>query len=151
MGIFDFFKKKKTPLLDDIKYHSDLIMKAMNNAGYQVDMSVNSLKEIDRFFNEQMDDTLHKPKPGGFLSYDNMNTIFFGIGSLIGEIIIHVYGGEWIVDDNDKYGPVNIAVRLSDGSFIWPVQRVLKRRKEGPENNIYHYAIIANSESTFQY
>ena len=141
MSIFGFGKKKEKPtLLADIKTASDWMAKALNSSGYKVSMNVESLKEIDRFFNEHMDDDTHKSKPGGLLS-ENMGSRLFAIGSFIGEVIISEYGGKWITDDNDELGEVNIAVELPGGATIWPVQRVMKRCGEGPENDIYHYAV----------
>jgi hypothetical protein len=147
MGIFDFLKKKeekpKPTLLSDIKTASEWIINALNYSGYNVSMSIDSLKEVDRFFNEQLDDDSHSPIQGGLLS-ESMGQRLFALGSFIGEVIINEYGGEWITDDNDKNGEINISVQLPNGSVIWPVQRVIKRCKEGPENDIYNYAVLSN-------
>ena len=141
MGILGFLKKKEKPtLLSDIKESSAWIILALNSSDYKVDMSVESLKEIDRFFNEQLDDVAHTPKHGGLLS-ESMGKRLFAIGSFIGEVIINEYGGNWITNDNDKQGEINIAVELSNGTVIWPVQRIMKRYREGPENDIYNYAV----------
>lgn len=147
MGIFNFLKGKKDEptLLSDIRKSTKWIIVCLNSSGYKVDMSINSLKEVDRFFIEQMDDITHESKQGGLLSKDR-GARLFAIGSFIGEVIIKEYGGEWITDDNDKNGEINIAVKLSNGSTIWPVQRVIKRCLEGPENDIYNYAIVVGTK-----
>jgi len=147
MGIF---KKKKTveekpTLLADIKSSSIWVMKALNSSGYKVNMSVESLKEVDRFFNEQLDDATNTPKSGGLLS-ESCGTRLFALGSFLGEVIINEYGGEWVTDDSDEMGEINVAVKLENGSMIWPVQRVIKRCKEGSENDIYNYAIVVNAK-----
>ena len=143
MGIFGFGKKKEKPtLLTDIKKASIWIIEAFNSSDYKVSMNIESLKEIDRFFNEQMDDDTHKPKQGGLLS-EGLGVRLFSIGSLIGEVVINEYGGKWITNDNDEYGEVNIAVEFPNGAIIWPVQRVIKRCNEGPENDIYNYAVLS--------
>lgn len=150
MGFFDFLKNKKEnpTLLSDIKKSTDWIIEALNSSGYTVDMSIDSLKEVDRFFDEQMDDSVHSPIRGGLLS-KKMGQRLFAIGSFIGEVIIKEYGGKWITDDNDKYGEINIAVKTSNGSIIWPVQRVMKRCKEGRENDIYNYAMSIGSNTHY--
>ena len=53
-----FFKKKKRNLVGDLKLASKWVAKALN---YQANYSVESLKEIDRYFKEEN-------KPGGILS-----------------------------------------------------------------------------------
>ena len=148
MGILDFLKKKtveeKPTLLADIKSSSTWIMKALNSSGYKVNMCVESLKEVDRFFEEQIDDTTNTPKSGGLLS-ESFGARLFALGSFVGEVIINEYGGEWITDDSDEMGELNIAVKLENGATMWPVQRVLKRCKEGSENDIYNYAIVVGT------
>jgi len=84
---------------------------------------------------------LHKPKQGGLLA-ENMGQRLFAIGSFIGEVIIKECGGEWITDDNDKMGEINVAIKLPNGSMLFPVQRVMKRVREGVENNICDYVIM---------
>ena len=148
MGIFGFGNKKEQPtLLTDIKKSSDWIAMALNSSGYQVSMNIESLKEIDRFFHEQMDDVTHTPKPGGLLS-ESMGSRLFAIGSFIGEVIINEYGGKWITDDNDEHGEINITVELPNRIMLWPVQRVMKRCGEGPENDIYNYAVLSGRYNT---
>ena len=145
--MLNFFKKKKEKpsLLSDIKKSTEWIIEALNSSGYKVDMNIDSLKELDRFFNEQLDDDIHKPQEDSLLS-ENMGQKLFAIGSFIGEVIIKEYGGEWITNDNDKFGEINIAVNLSNGSTIFPVQRVMKRCAEGSENDIYNYVAITCKE-----
>jgi len=140
--MFKFLKKKeeKPTLLEDIKTASQWVLGALNSSGYKVDKSIESLKEIDRFFNEHVDDTMHKPLQGGLLA-ENMGQKLFAVGSLVGEIIINEYGGQWVTDDSDEQGEINISVKLENGPTMWPVQRVMKRCLQGPENDIYNYAM----------
>ena len=80
------------------------------------------------------------------LSLESMGQRLFAIGSFIGEVIINEYGGKWITDDEDLNGEINIAVELPNGVTILPVQRVMKRCMEGPENDIYNYVVITCTE-----
>lgn len=125
---------QKPTLLQDIMTSKDWISKALNSSNYAADFSIDSLKEIDRFFDEQN-------TPDGLLNR-NRGQILFALGSYIGEVIISAYGGEWITDDNDPQGEINIAVKLKDGSIIFPVQRAMKRYKNGKEDSIYDYGIV---------
>lgn len=140
MGFFDtlFGKKKKPTLLEDLGTARDWIAKALNFSGYRADFTLESLKEIDRFFDEQN-------KPGGLLS-ENRGSRLFALGAYLGEVLIRTYGGEWQTDDEDPQGEVNVAVRLACGSTLWPVQRVMKRYQNGPEDGIYVYGLFAARE-----
>jgi hypothetical protein len=88
-------------------------------------MNVDSLQELERFFNEHLDDELHKPKYGGLLFY-NTGYLIFAIGSYIGEVIIKEYGGEWITNANNQ-SEIHTAIKLPNETLIFPVQEVIKR------------------------
>lgn len=155
MGLFDKFKKKEKAesantqteiskersskeespmLINDIPVYAEWTKSNLNKTGYKVDYDLDSMKEIERFFNEQS-------KAGGVLS-GKSGSILFGLGCLIGQTIIKIHGGHWETNDTDPQGELNIAVRLPDGSLIWPVQRCMKRLGNGPEDNIYDYVFV---------
>ena len=140
MGILNkLFSSQKPTLLQDIMTSKDWIAMALNSSNYAADFSINSFKEIDRFFDEQN-------TPDGILSR-NRGQILFALGAYIGEVIISVCGGEWLTDDNDPQGEVNIAVRLKNGTIIFPVQRAMKRYMNGKEDSIYDYGYILSEKS----
>lgn len=138
MGIFDRFKKKKQGLKQDIVKAYEWIVIALQSSGYEVDFSIDSLKEIDRFFDEHSENG--QAKPGGLL-IENKGMKLFAIGSYVGEVIRRNYMGEWVTNDKDPEGEVNISVVLANGSMIWPVQRVMKRFCNGAEDGIYVYGV----------
>ena len=117
-----------------------IITKILKNLFYKADFSINSLKEIDRFFDEQN-------TPDGIINR-NRGQILFALGAYIGEVIISAYGGEWLTDDNDPQGEVNIAVKLKNGSIIFPVQRAMKRYQNGKEDSIYDYGYVLGEKNT---
>ena len=123
--------KNRPTLLQDIHTHSDWIVKALNSSGYTVDYTIDSMKEIDRFIDEQN-------IPGGLI-YNNRGQIIFALASYIGQTVIKVYGGEWITDDNDPKGELNIAIKLPNGFTMWPAQKCIKRCQLGQEESIYSY------------
>ncbi len=143
MGLFKnlFGKKEKPTLEQDIAEAKGWIAKTLNSSNYEADFSLNSLKEIDRFFDEQS-------TPNGLLN-KNRGQRIFAIGVYIGEIIISSCKGNWATDDNDPQGEIHIAVKLPDGSVIWPVQRAMQRYQNGSEDSIYDYvaALIESAES----
>ena len=116
-------KKHNNTLEEDIHLASDWVVKALNSSGYKADYSLESMKEIDRFFDEQSSET-------GLLSKNR------------GEIL---FGGEWNTDDSDPQGEIHISVKLADGTVIWPVIRCMKRYEHGSEESIYAYLFVLNS------
>ena len=118
-------------LLQDIYSSTEWVAHALTVSGYKADYSLESMKEIDRFFDEQN-------TPTGILS-KNRGQILFALGSYIGQTIIKLYGGKWITDDNDPEGELKIAVSLDNSSTLWPVIRCMKRYTNGPEDSIYAY------------
>jgi len=121
------------------------ISKALSQSGYKADFSLESLKQVDRFFEEQV--TNGQPKPGGLLS-QQLGARLFAIGAYVGEVIRRQNGGEWQGDDNDPQTEINIAVRLKTGVILWPVQRVMKRFKNGTEDGIWIYGAAAPAPAT---
>lgn len=126
--------QSQTSLLQDIYSSSEWIVKALNSSGYKADYSLESMKEIDRFFDEQN-------TPTGILS-KNRGQILFALGSYIGETAIKLYGGKWITDDNDPQGEMNITANLNNGSTILPVMRCMKRYTNGSQDSIYDYVWV---------
>lgn len=144
MGLKDIlFKKKKAnihssnTLEQDIPIAADWVVKALNSSGYKADYTLESMKEIDRFFDEQN-------VPGGILS-NNTGKILFSLGSYIGQTIIKLHGGKWITNDNDPEGEIKISVETVDGMILWPVIRCMKRLKNGAEDSIYVYVFVLES------
>jgi len=138
MGLLDIFKKKKPNLREDIVKAYEWISTALKSSGYNADFSLESLREIDRFFDEHSENG--EAKVGGLLS-ESKGARLFALGSYVGEVIRRQYGGEWETNDNDPKGEINIAIKLSNGSIVWPVQKVMKRLKNGIEDGIYVYGI----------
>lgn len=83
-------------LLQDIYSSSEWVANALNVSGYKADYSLESMRELDHFFDEQN-------TPTGILS-KNRGQILFALGSYIGQTVIKLYGGKWITDDNDPEG-----------------------------------------------
>ena len=121
---------------EDLKDAREWLVEALSYSGYKADYSPESLWEIDRFFDEQAKDG--KANPGGLLSQD-LGSRLFAIGSYVGEVIRKARGGEWVGDDTDPKVELNIELHLPDGTKCWPVQRVMKRFKNGPEDGIAVY------------
>jgi len=123
-------------VIEDAMKASTWIATALSSSGYVADFTEASLGQIDRFFDEQTQGGA--AKPGGLLSED-LGSRLFAIGAYIGEVIRRGRGGEWVADDSDPQAEINIALHLTDGTTCWPVQRAMKRFKNGPEDGIAAY------------
>ena len=62
MSLLNIFKKKNTasepestknPIEQDIKASCEWVIRALNSSGYKADYTLDSMKEVDRFFDEQ--------------------------------------------------------------------------------------------------
>jgi len=146
VGLNMFFKSKKlkSNLSEDVTKAYEWISEALKSSNYDADFSFDSLKEVERFFEENCEDG--NAKSGGLLS-ENLGQRLFSIGCYVGEVIRRHYDGEWITNDNDPWGEINIGIKLSDWSIVWPVQKVMKRFKNGKEDSIYVYGIALKPEN----
>jgi hypothetical protein len=122
---------------------ADWMAKSLTGWGYKADFSLESLKDVDRFIDEEAPDG--KPKPGGHLA-QQFGAHIFGLGAYLGETIRRQGDGQWEGNDHDTYPEVTLSVRLKSGAVLWPTQRVLKRLEYGPENGLYPYGVVILSE-----
>ena len=83
-------------VVSDAVAMAEQISRALSQSGYQADFSLQSLKEVDRFFDEQT--TNGQAKPGGLLS-QQLGARLFAIGAYVGEVIRRQKGGQWQGDD----------------------------------------------------
>lgn len=141
MGLMDkLFKNKKPTLDEDIHTACEWVVMALNSSGYKADYTVESMKEIDRFIDEQSGEN-------GIISRGR-GKILFSLGCYVGETVIRLYGGKWHTDDNDPEGEINASVELDNGTVIFPIQRVIKRYQNGSEDGIYAYVYVLSPDKT---
>ncbi|MFD7282321.1 hypothetical protein ACFV80_36185 [Streptomyces sp. NPDC059862] len=125
-------------LLHNVRTSGAWIAPALNSSGYRADFTPESLPGIERFMTEH---SAHGIAAAGGLLATDVGPRLLALGAYLGETVRHSLGGLWETDDQDPHGEMNIVLRLSDGSTIWPVQRVIKRFQNGPEDSIVGYAI----------
>ena len=144
MGFLDKLLGKRSDIptrKGDIPKAERRLVEAMASSGYELDGTIDSFKELDRFFEEQH-------RPGGLLDGKVGNKLF-AIGCYMGQVLIARLGGTWETDDSDPMGEINIAVHLPDGSTVWPVQRAMKRFQNGAEDSLYAYGtVLSRTEYT---
>jgi hypothetical protein len=122
---------------------ADWMAKSLSGWGYKADFSLDSLKDIDRFIDDEAPGG--KPKTGSHLS-QLFGANMFGLGAYLGETIRRLGDGQWEGDDRDAWPEVTLAVRLKSGAVLWPTQRVIKRFENGSENGLYPYGVAILSE-----
>jgi hypothetical protein len=123
-------------LLDDIAAGADWIAECLIASGYRADFSPASLRELERFFDDAAANGA--PKARGPLA-DDTGARLFALGAYLGEVIRRDRGGTWRADDRDPQGEINAELRLAAGDVIWPIQRVIKRFRNGREDSLVAY------------
>jgi hypothetical protein len=126
-------------VVKDAKEAAEWIATALSSSGYKADFTLESFKEIDRFVDDQTQNG--RPRRGGLLA-ENFGARVFALGAYVGEVIRRLGEGQWHGDDSDPDAEINIEVRLKSAGIIWPMQRVIKRIKNGREDGIYAYGYI---------
>jgi hypothetical protein len=136
MGIED--NSAMANIKEDIDKGADWIARALSSSGYRADFAPPSLWEIDRFFDEQSQNGA--ARAGGLLS-SSLGQRIFALGSYMGEVVRRELGGTWSGDDNDPEAEINVELQLPDGTRCWPVQRAMKRFKNGAEDGIAAWGV----------
>jgi len=80
----------QSKILNDALASAEQISMVLSQSGYRADFTLESLKQVDRFFEEQV--TNGKPKPGGLLS-QQLGARLFALGAYVGEVIRRHDGG----------------------------------------------------------
>jgi len=133
-------------LLEDIKTSSEWLTSKFESEGLKLDYTIRSLIYIDTLFNIGVKDG--KPIKNGAFAKD-LGSMIFTIGAYTGQTIIKtVPGSVWVTDDNDPNGEITAAIKLPDETIMWPMQRVMKRFKNGSEDSIYNYGHYITKDYT---
>ncbi|MFF4978134.1 hypothetical protein [Streptomyces sp. NPDC001083] len=125
-----------TSLRDDILTSARWIARALNSSGYKPDFTPGSLRDVELFMVQHSD---HGVAVTGGLLATGLGPRLFALGAYVGETVRQNRGGAWVVDGDGPTAEMNIALHLPDGSAIWPVQRVVRRFHNGPEDDITFY------------
>lgn len=125
-------------IFEDAKTAAEWIAKALTSSGYRADFSPSSLWEIERFFEANSKDG--ESISGGLLG-ESFGSRVFALGAYIGEVIIRAKGGTWRGNDADPQAEINLELVLPGGATCWPIQKAMKRIKNGPEDGIPAYGL----------
>lgn len=122
-------------------YAQDAVDLARQNFQVTLDFSETSIEAVETIL-----DRYSKSIPRNFLqrrlskspSAHQMDQVCKMFGAYIGEVFRRKCGGRWEFDSQTPTG--NRVMCLRDGEKrIWPAVKVLKRIKNGPDENVLHY------------
>ncbi len=126
-------------LIEDIKQHSEWLVKAFKADKFKLDYTLESFKAIDIFFDKHAING--KPVENGRLA-QNTGTVIFSIGAYVGETLFrNIPGTQWVLDETDPQAEINVSLKLPDEAITWPVHRAIKRFRNGSEDGIYIYGV----------
>jgi hypothetical protein len=129
------------PIVADAREAADWVAGALRSSGHEADFSLDSGKEIDRFFDEQTK-APGEPVPGGLLSEDR-GARLFAIGAYIGEVLRRAdERWRWVPAEGDPDDELGLILWRA-GTEIWPIRRAVERFREGQENGIAAYLAAA--------
>jgi hypothetical protein len=123
-------------IITDAKTAASWISTALSQSGYKADFSIESLKEVDRFIEDQAPNG--EPRPDWLLA-NNPGSRLFALGAYVGEVVLRAKAGTWEGNDKDPQAEINLSIVLEDGTRAWPVQRVMKRFENGEEDSVFAY------------
>jgi hypothetical protein len=133
-------------LVDDAVGGARWAAKALNDMGYKADFSLQSLRELDRFFDAQL---LDGKAPARVFLSKHLGQRLFCLGAYCGEVIRRHAGGAWQAGEPGPQAEIDLAVVLPDGTLFWPVQRVMKRFQLGRDEGLFAYAqALVSSDET---
>jgi hypothetical protein len=118
----------------DLAVAAEWIAEALDDDGYDADFSRESAREIDRFYDANLDGP-GQPTPGGRFDEDRGRRLF-ALGAYVGTILEREAGARWNTADADGD---DVPMLLADGGMIWPIRRAIDRFELGDEAGIGAY------------
>lgn len=114
-----------SPLEEDLKKAAQWAAANLTASGYRADFSLDSLKELDRFFETERTALLAE--------HEDRGIILFTLGAYYGEVAIRHYGGHWRADEAAEQVELYVWACLDNGQAFQPVQASLAhyRRADG--------------------
>ena len=114
-------------------YALDAVDDALRNMGITLDWSEHSIAAVEYIL-----DRLCKSARIETPRAERVEMVAKIFGSYIGEVFIRHHGGSWgwVSVTGESLPGIRAA---SGGHLFWPWARALKRLRDGPEENVWHY------------
>ena len=103
---------------NDIIRTANWISNFLIREGYNIDYTLQSLNEIDKFFKEKINMILAND--------DNNRNFIFAIAAYIGEIIKTYFNGKWIISREIDLDDEVIGIYINDYGTIYPLNITLE-------------------------
>ena len=126
-----------TYMCPDIDRAADWAAKQLTDREFNGDFSLESLHEVDRFFNEHA--ATDTADCGEFFS-ENPAFRTFAFGAYVGEVLRRAAESEWLCDTHDPFVDVNAALKLGEDRECLPMKQVLLRLNNGPSDSFAEFA-----------
>lgn len=123
--------KEQAALVEDLEKAAFWAADNLEGSGYLADYSLESLKDLDRFFDEE--------RQGLLAEHEDKGIILFTLGAYFGQVAIKTYGGQWEADDQDPQVELHVAVRLTTGQRFLPVQACIRRYKRADSQSLSQF------------
>jgi hypothetical protein len=112
----------------------------VGSRGVTLDGSVDSLRILDMLIDDARDAIQGEPNPP-------QAALLWALGAYLGEVVRSTRGGDWSVgalDDLDAFWATSLTT--ADGDQLWPMQRMIKRFLNGPDDSIYAYGLVMSKQ-----
>ncbi|NLM22266.1 MAG: hypothetical protein GX207_11095 [Peptococcaceae bacterium] len=129
-------------LAEEMKRMADGAVKVAKKS-YQLNLnySVDSLRTAEKVLSKLHEEVPKRVpfklfKRGGMTEQQIMSAAMV-MGAYVGEVIRRIHGGEWVQEDIQ--GQKDVIFLRVNGNNIFPIGKVYRRIKNGPEDDIYFY------------
>jgi hypothetical protein len=130
---------------EGVRPSAEWISERLQSLGYAVDFSPQSLREIDRFF----DDTFNAGVPRRRFHRKFVVELVdpygrswrFAIVAYVGEVIRQAIGGEWVTDDCRSVDMIDMQLVLPSGRAVMPMIEVVRSLTAPKEASLADFGI----------
>jgi hypothetical protein len=137
--------ERVSKLEKSVRADAGVAAKALDERGYEADYSVESLKEVERFFRVETTGP-GRARERSVLRKQRVD-VLTTIGAYVGEVLRREGGGRYSEEDPLDQGTETLTLNLPDGSQTFPLDAVAKRFRNGPEDDLYFYAEVILEEA----
>jgi hypothetical protein len=130
-------RARRRAVFRSIGHSARWIASELSASGYNADFSFESLREVDRYIDDNTTDG--EPRPDTLLALKPV-PVALSLGSYLGEVIRRKTGGEWVASAAAVEDPFLLELHLEDGLIMWPMQRIGKRIRNGAVDSLPAYA-----------
>lgn len=130
------FKKKEavqetSSLIEDLEKAALWAAENLTASGYLADYSLDSLKDLDRFFETE--------RTGLLAEHEDRGVVLFTLGAYLGQVALKVHGGSWQTDDQDPQAELHAKVLLETGQAFQPVMACISRYQYPRSQSLYAF------------